>query len=61
MITKQEILHTYGKSVYQIRLEIAMQLFAQTEREAPFALKLADEFVAALQAENHSELVSKFP
>jgi hypothetical protein len=59
-MTKQEVLEFYGRSVYQIRLDVALRLFGHTERDASFCLKLGDEFVAALQAEEIEKLEARF-
>jgi hypothetical protein len=50
-MTKQEILETYGRSIFQIRLEVAIAIFARTHDEEQ-ALQLADIFVATLLDEN---------
>ncbi len=50
-MNKQQILERYGQSVYQIRLAIAMQIFAKGH-SVKDALEMADEFVEALMKEN---------
>ena len=61
-MTKQEILATYGKSLYQIRLEVAMQRygFASGNVAPEDCLEDADRFIDALQAETVDELQAKF-
>jgi hypothetical protein len=59
-MTKREILDTYGMSVYQIRLELAMRLFGGSELDAEECFKVADEFVIALQDEEVEDLTAKF-
>ena len=59
-MTEADIMHLYGKSVYQIRLEMAERLFGADGYKADLALKKADEFVSALQAEDDDELKDRF-
>jgi hypothetical protein len=58
-MTKKEIIELYGKSVYQIRLDVATKLFAG-DMPIPAALELADDFVRTLETEKLSELHEKF-
>jgi len=59
-MTKQDIVHMYGKSVYQIRLEVAERLYGVPYYDALSALAVADEFVNALKAEDIDALREKF-
>jgi len=59
-MTKQDIVHMYGKSVYQIRLEVAERLYGVPDYDALSALAVADEFVNALKAEDIDALREKF-
>jgi hypothetical protein len=60
-MTKQEIVEYYGRSVYEIRLDLAMRLFGAGYKSVKKCLELADQFVAELQNENGDELEAKFP
>jgi hypothetical protein len=47
-ITRQEFVHTYDKSAYQVRLELAMEFYAMGDPpEKAFAK--ADEFISYLK------------
>lgn len=50
-MTKQEFIHTYGKSVYQVRLETAMSYFVSRDNTPGQCLHHADRFVAMLLEE----------
>jgi hypothetical protein len=56
-MTKQEFLELYGKSVYQVRLEVASHLWCQDSDKAPhYRLQDADTFIKALLAEDAKQL-----
>jgi len=59
-MTKHEVLHTYDRSVYQIRLEVATKLFTGGYTQVHKCLELADKFVEELLKEDIRELTSKF-
>lgn len=46
-MTKQDVFKVYGKSVYQIQLELAMNLFLK-DQDARLAFINANQFVEAL-------------
>jgi hypothetical protein len=57
-VTKQEFLHLYGKSVYQVYLEMACQTwFKVTPKEC---LQTAHDFVKALLEEDVEELKGRY-
>ena len=49
-VTRQDVIHNYGKSVYAVRLELAMQFYVQgkTPKES---FELADEFLSYLKTQ----------
>jgi hypothetical protein len=51
-MTKQDFIHIYDQSVYQIRLQTAINLYVKLNRQPEEAIKAADAFVSALQSEN---------
>jgi hypothetical protein len=51
-MTKQEFLERYGKSVYQVRLEVASALWCRGEENLDGCLDLADSFVLGLLGED---------
>jgi hypothetical protein len=52
-MTKQDFLELYGKSVYQVRLEIATQMFCRDSALDPdWCLDNADGFIVALLKED---------
>jgi hypothetical protein len=56
-MTKQEFLLLYGKSVYQVRLEVASTLWCRREEDnSDDCLELADAFVDGLLKEDPREL-----
>lgn len=59
-MTKQQILELYGQSVYQIRLSLAIHYWLAKAEPSEEAFKLADNFLAALQAEDFESLKAKF-
>jgi hypothetical protein len=59
-VTKADIMHIYDRSVYQIRLDVAAQLFCGSGLLPTKCLERADEFVRALLAEQANELSAKF-
>jgi hypothetical protein len=59
-MTKQEINHVYEKSVYEIRLEVAMRLISVAGVTQERAIEEADKFVALLQSEELGELLSRY-
>jgi hypothetical protein len=59
-MTKQEINHVYEKSVYEIRLEVAMRLLSVAGVTQERALEEADRFVTLLQEEEYNSLVNRY-
>jgi hypothetical protein len=59
-MTKQDLVHTYGLSVYQIRLQIATALYAKLDRQPEEALKAADKFVESLLNEDLKWLLAQY-
>jgi hypothetical protein len=59
-MTKHQILEAYGQSVYQIRLQVAISLYAKLDRQPEEALKSADNFVQTLLNEDHQWLKSQY-
>lgn len=59
-MTKQDLLHTYGRSVYEIRLEVATKLFTSGYTQVHKCLELADKFIEELLKEDIEKLTSKF-
>jgi hypothetical protein len=56
-MTKQEFLELYGKSVYQVRLEIASQMWCREPTVSPdYCLTSADDFLEALLKEDVKQL-----
>ena len=55
MMTKHQILETYGKSIYQIRLDVAMRHYGG-EADAKRALSIADRFIRELLNEDIDDL-----
>jgi hypothetical protein len=47
-MTRQEFIHNYDKSVYEVRLEVAMQFYAKGDTPQE-AFDKADEFIAYLK------------
>jgi hypothetical protein len=56
-MTTQEFIDLYGKSVYQVRLEVASQIFCRDSALDPdWCLNNVDRFIEALLLENLKEL-----
>jgi hypothetical protein len=55
-MTKQEFLELYGKSIYQVRLEIASQMWCREPTSPDYCLTSADDFVGALLKEDVKQL-----
>jgi len=52
-MNKHQILETYGKSIYQIRLDVALRLYSGPDTITPEeCLRIADDFLKALSAED---------
>jgi hypothetical protein len=59
-MTKQEINHVYEKSVYEIRLEVAMRLISVAGVTQERALEEADRFVLLLGEEEYNSLINRY-
>jgi hypothetical protein len=59
-MTKQEINHIYERSVYEIRLDVAIRLLTVPGVTHDQALEEADKFIARLQDEDASQLLSRY-
>jgi hypothetical protein len=59
-MNKVEILNLYDRSVYEIRLDIAIRIFVQEETPPQECLESADRFVLALMDEEADELRERF-
>jgi hypothetical protein len=53
---KQDIIKLYGKNIYQIRLELAMQLYL---KEKLNNWELADIFVGYMLSDEHKPLLER--
>jgi hypothetical protein len=49
-LTRQEFVHRYGRNVYEVRLEIAMQLYLQGKNPKD-AFTEADQFIEYLKTQ----------
>ena len=49
-LTRQEFVHQYGRNVYEVRLEIAMQFYLKG-RSAKEAFDQADQFIEYLKTQ----------
>jgi hypothetical protein len=49
-LTRQEFVHRYGKNVYEVRLELAMQLYLHGESPKD-AFDKADQFIEYLKTQ----------
>jgi hypothetical protein len=47
-LTRQEFIHTYDKSAYEVRLELAMQFYSSGDSPQK-AFDKADQFIAYLK------------
>jgi hypothetical protein len=47
-LTRQEFIHSYDKSVYEVRLEVAMQFYAAGQSPKD-AFDKADQFISYLK------------
>jgi len=60
-MTASEFLHLYGKSIYQVRLELIMALWSRPECvETDETFKIADRMCRALLQENEQAIINRF-
>ena len=55
-MTRNQIVELYGKNVYVIQLELAMQFYLRLDYSAAGAWDKADEFIAYMESDIHREL-----
>lgn len=55
-MTRKQIVELYGKNVYVIQLELAMQIYLRSDYSVADVWAKADEFIRYMESDNHTEL-----